>query len=43
MSQIIKLKEIVKDNWNSDWWEDKNVELKKWSLEDILNLNSLLT
>ena len=39
MSQIIKLKEILHNDWDADWWEDKNVELKKWSLEDILNLN----
>ena len=39
MSQIIKLKEIFRDDWDSDWWEDKSVELKKWSLEDISNLN----
>ena len=39
MSQIIELKEIFRDDWDSDWWEDKNVELKEWSLEDISNLN----
>ena len=39
MSQIIELKEIFRDDWDCDWWEDKNVELKEWSLEDISNLN----
>ena len=39
MSQIIKLKEMPHNDYTASWWENQNVELKKWSLEDILNLN----
>ena len=27
------------NDYTASWWENQNVELKKWSLEDILNLN----
>ena len=37
--RIIKLKELVNDEYDDGFWDNKIVELKKWNLDDILTLN----
>ena len=34
--RIIKLKELVNDEYDDGFWDNKIVELKKWNLDDIL-------
>ena len=37
--RIIKLKELINDEYDDGFWDNKIVELKKWNLDDILTLN----
>ena len=36
---IIKLKELINDEYDDGFWDNKVVELKKWNLDEILTLN----
>ena len=36
---VIKLREIINDEYDSGFWDNKTVELKKWDIDQVLTLH----